>query len=132
MIHAPPSPRPAAAAHHSGPSGGGIVLKKLAPTAPGAKRLAARYGNALVCVRYREDQTTGQRLTTVELIVETRDRQPKPAPLAAVRIAYGETELRNRVKAAGGTWDAERKLWHLPKAAIRKLQLQHRVVPLDG
>lgn len=123
MSHASPSPRP---------PGGGSVLKKLAPTAPGAKRLAARYGDALICVRYREDQQTGQRLTTVELIVETRDRPPRPVPQATVRIAYGETELRHRVKAAGGTWDAERKLWHLPKTAIRKLQLLHRMVPLDG
>jgi hypothetical protein len=49
-----------------------------------------------------------------------------------VRIAYGETELRNRVKAAGGTWDAARKPWRLPKTAIRKLQLQHRMVPPDA
>lgn len=53
-------------------SAGGVVLKKLSPTAPGAKRLATRYGKALVCVRYREDLARGRRLTTVELVVDER------------------------------------------------------------
>lgn len=101
-----------------------VVLKKLPPSAPGAKRLAARYGAALLCVRYREDSQTGQRLTTVELIV---DQRPQPA-LANIRIAYGETELRRQVKAAGGIWDAERKLWRLPKSSVRKLKLDKRIV----
>jgi hypothetical protein len=104
---------------------GGNVLKKLAPGAPGTKRLSARHGYALVCVRYREDTQTGRRLTTVELVVESR---PLP-PLPGVRIAYGETELRQRAKAAGCNGDAENKLWRLPKSAIRKLNLIERIVP---
>ena len=103
---------------------GRIVLKKLSPAAPGAKRLALRYGGALVCVRYREDAARGRRLTTVELIV---DERPMPPP-AAVRVAFEETELRSAVKAAGGTWDAKRKLWMLPGATIRKLNLKKRIV----
>lgn len=101
-----------------------MVLKKLPPDAPGAKRLAARYGAALLCVRYREDCRAGQRLTTVELIV---DQRPLPA-LAGVRIAYGEADLRRKVKEAGGIWDAEQKLWRLPKSSIRKLKLEQRIV----
>lgn len=77
-----------------------VVLKKLSPTTPGAKRFATRYGQTLVCVRYREDPQGKRRLTTVELIV---DERPLPVP-AGVRIAYGETELRHQVKAAGGIW----------------------------
>ncbi len=110
-------------AGNGAPAGGG-VLKKLSPTAAGAKRLATRYGQSLVCVRYREDPVRGRRLTTVELIV---DERPLP-PSLAVRVAFGETELRNAVKAAGGTWDARRKLWLLSRAAVRKLKLAHRVV----
>lgn len=110
--------------HRDGMAMGGIVLKKLPPAAPGTKRLTARYGNALVCVRYRENTETGRRMTTVELIVEERSL---PA-LAGVRIDYGETELRHQAKAAGGTWDAKHKLWRLKKSAIRKLKLEHRVV----
>lgn len=103
---------------------GGNVIKKLPPAAPGAKRLTEHFGDALVCVRYREEAETGKRLTTVELIVAER---PLPAR-TGVRIAYGETELRRRVKAAGGIWDAEHKVWRLPKAVIRKLKLEQRVV----
>lgn len=102
---------------------GSVVLKKLSPGAPGTRRLSERYGNALVCVRYREDVQTGRRLTTVELVVESR---PLPPP-AGVRIAYGETELRRKVKAAGGVWDAECKLWRLPKSTIRRLNLTQRI-----
>ena len=105
-----------------------VVLKKLSPKTPGAKRYASQYGETLVCVRYREDPHGKRRLTTVELIV---DERPLPVP-AGVRIAYGETELRRQVKAAGGIWDAERRLWRLPKTVIRKLKLEHRVVPADA
>lgn len=45
------------------------IVKKLAPQAAGAKRLAERFGDALVCVRYRVDAAAGRRYTTVELIV---------------------------------------------------------------
>lgn len=103
---------------------GGRVIKKLAPSAPGAKRLAARYGDSLICVRYRDDPATGRRLTTVELIADAR---PLPPP-AGIRIAYDEIELRRRVKAAGGIWDAEHKLWRLQKNLIRKLKLENRIV----
>lgn len=102
-----------------------VVLKKLAPTAAGARRFAARFGDALVCVRYREDANGGRRLTTVELVVDTR---PLPPGELLVRIAFDETELRARVKEAGGTWDAKRKLWRLPRAAVRTLKLTSRVV----
>lgn len=109
---------------------GSVVLKKLAPDAPGAKRFANRYGDALVCVRYREDEAGRRRLTTIELVV---DQRPMPPPQAqAVRIAYEEAELRRQVKAAGGIWDGKRKLWQLPKAAIRKLKLEDRVVPTNA
>ncbi|MCK9382013.1 MAG: hypothetical protein M0P95_13250 [Sulfuritalea sp.] len=101
------------------------MLKKLSPAADGAKRMATRDGPSLVCVRYREDTVRGRRLTTVELIV---DERPLPPPLA-VRVAYEEVDLRSQVKAAGGTWDGKRKLWLLPRAAVRKLKLADRVVP---
>ncbi len=121
-IAAPPQRRTAANRRTSMPTGG-AVIKKLAPAAPGAKRLTERFGDALDCVRYREEAETGKRLTTVELIVAER---PMPAR-SGVRIAYGETELRRRVKAAGGIRDAEHKVWRLPNAMIRKLKLEQRV-----
>lgn len=124
MPQATPPQHRSKADSHLRMSIGGTVIKKLPPTAPGAKRLTERFGGALVCVRYREEAESGKRLTTVELIVAER---PLPAR-TGVRIAYGETELRRRVKEAGGIWDAEHKVWRLPKSTIRKLKLEQRVV----
>lgn len=102
------------------------AIKRLPPGAPGTKRLVERYGDALLCVRYRHDPQRNLRLTTVELVVEERPR--KPEKTAWVRIAYGECELRQRIKAAGGTWHPERKLWQLPLKAIKSMKLETRVV----
>jgi hypothetical protein len=43
----------------------------LAPGQNGTKKLLARYGDRLVCVRYRYDSERAVRHKTVELIVET-------------------------------------------------------------
>jgi hypothetical protein len=95
----------------------------LKPGQKGTQRLVAEFGEALVCVRYRHDERTGDNVTTAEIIV---DRRPggKPlfldANLVAVTVAYDETELRNRLKAAGGRWDPEEKLWKVRYGSIRR------------
>lgn len=105
------------------------VVKKLAAGAAGTRRLLSRFGAALVCVRYRQDDSGNRRYTTVELVVDERPGNPASAQ---VRIGYQETALRQQVMAAGGTWDAQGKLWNLPKSAIRRLGLQDRVVPKNA
>lgn len=42
----------------------------LKPGQNGTKRLVQKYGDRLVCVRYRYDEVSGQRHKTVELIEE--------------------------------------------------------------
>lgn len=84
------------------PRNNSAAIKRLLPGAPGTKRLVERFGDALLCVRYRYDPLRNCRLTTVELIVE--ERPSKPERTAWIRVAYGETELRQRIKEAGGTW----------------------------
>jgi hypothetical protein len=100
------------------------VIKRLPPGAGGTRRLQQRYGRELVCVRYRESADGTTRYTTVELVVE---RRPLAPPEDLVRIEFGETGLRNQVKAAGGRWDPKLKLWRLPRAATKALRLQSRV-----
>lgn len=102
------------------------ATKRLMPGAPGTKRLLERFGKALLCVRYRTDLESGLRYTTVELIVE--ERSGPPAKEVWVRIGFEETELRQRIKDAGGLWDASRKLWRLPGASAKTLGLQKRIV----
>jgi hypothetical protein len=45
------------------------VLKTLKPGSPGTQRLVKRFGNRLVCVRYRGVPKKNMRLTTVEIVV---------------------------------------------------------------
>ena len=107
----------------------------LAPGQNGTKKLLARYGAQLICVRYRYDAERKVRHKTVELIVETmpwtpRGRNPRRQPddMVAVRIAYTETELRARIKTAGGIWRPRHKLWEIDWKTVRELGLQDRVL----
>lgn len=108
------------------------------PGEPGTHRLAARYGDRLICVRYRYDPIRHRRYKTVEIIVEEQAWVPPPEPeleasgpaprRVGVRIAYHERELRLKIKAAGGTWSEQERLWRVPPVAIDALGLQAKVV----
>lgn len=47
------------------------------PGEPGTQKLIDRYGERLVCVRYRYDPAKGKRYKTVELIVAAEDWRPR-------------------------------------------------------
>ncbi len=90
-----------------------LILK---PGQRGTKSLAEKYGDALVCVRFRYDAELRQRLKTVELIVGRADWTPPPPRYAAdtlvfLRIEGYEMGLRKQAKAAGGRWNPEKQLW---------------------
>ncbi|WP_241426328.1 hypothetical protein [Geobacter benzoatilyticus] len=81
-----------------------LILK---PGQRGTKRLTDKYGDDLVCVRYRYDAETRQRLKTIELVLERTPWEPPPEKFSAdtvlaLRIEGYETEQRKKVKAAGG------------------------------
>ena len=94
----------------------------LKPGQKGTQRLVAKFGAALVCVRYRYDELTGDNLTTAEIIV---DRRPRVEPryrdtdLVAVFVPYTEKALREKLKAAGGQWDPGGKVWRVRFGSIR-------------
>jgi len=107
----------------------------LRPGMPGTKRLVARYGERLVCVRYLYDEIRSRRLKTVELVVEEapwrgRARRPRrnDHDLVGVRIAWNESELRTAVKQAGAICRPRQKLWEMSWDAVRTLGIGHRVV----
>jgi hypothetical protein len=108
----------------------------LAPGQNGTKKLLARYGKRLLRVRYRYDAERKVRHKTVELIVDTTPWQPsrrnarRVQDMVAVRIAFSETELRERIKAAGGIWRHKQRLWEADWKTVVDLGLQARVV--DG
>jgi len=44
------------------------------------------------------------------------------------KIQFEETDLRNKVKAAGGKWLTEHKVWVLGYDVAKNLRLKNRVV----
>lgn len=95
----------------------------LKPGQKGTKQLTDKYGDALLCVRFRYDDETGKRFKTVELIVEQGDWTPpvpryEPDVLVPLRIDASNMPLRVRVKAAGGRWFPEELLWYVKYGAI--------------
>ena len=94
----------------------------LKPGQKGTQRLVPRFGEALVCVRYRYDERTGDNLTTAEIIVDRRPRsagRPRDTDMVAVAVSYSETELREKLKTAGGRWNSKERVWRVGFEAIR-------------
>jgi hypothetical protein len=104
------------------------VIKTLAPSDRGAIEFARHYGDALVCVRHRTDAKGQVRLTTVELLVRTAPIRPRPIKIVQIRVDPHERALHALVKAAGGRWDATRRLWRLPSRVASILNLRDRIV----
>ena len=114
------------------------IKLNLRPGDNGTKRLMQKYGENLVCVRYRYDKENGKRYKTVELIEEISSVKPidthqreasKPAPTDrfGVKISYQETSLREAVKQMGAIWRPEHKLWEMTYAQIESLNLKERI-----
>jgi hypothetical protein len=105
------------------------VAKKLRPGQEGTRRVQARHGDALVCVRYRHDRLKLYRYTTVELVVDEGPLHPTAFDRAVFGLSIGrkETELQQTIKAAGGRWDPSDRLWWLQGSKIRKLGIVHRI-----
>jgi hypothetical protein len=102
------------------------------PGQPGTLKLVTQYGDRLVCVRYRYDALKRRRYTTAEIVVDESEWDPLPSTAArrervAVRIAVQETTLRAKVKAAGGRWDTEKRVWMLPMEQVIQMGLTGRV-----
>lgn len=108
------------------------VKCRLAPGQHGTKGLLKEYGEQLVCVRYRYDKAKHKRYKTVELIIEEKDWLPEtripPEKRVYFHIGYGERELRELVKQAGGYWNPDRKAWHLTYRKVLELGLEKRII----
>jgi hypothetical protein len=104
------------------------IKRTLKPGQPGTMRFVERYGDELVCVRYRYDVKNKKRYTTVEIIVENSQLKPRKNKIMNIRIEYGEVYLGRQVKAAGGKWNKAKKIWELPYKAVVQLGLTHRIV----
>ncbi len=100
------------------------VVKTLAPGRKGALRLAERYGEALVCVRHRVGPEGKLRITTVELVVDETPIHPRAEAIVQVRIGFRDRNARAAAMAAGAVWDAESRLWRMPRGLAHALNLR--------
>jgi hypothetical protein len=125
--------RGAPAVHEPRPTLGARVRLNLRPGQKGTKQLLTQYGDRLVCVRYRYDAERTKRLKTVELIVAEHDWHPTrprfaPDQVVAVRVAFADVEVRQKMKRAGGRWDPARRTWLLLYERVVALGLTGRIV----
>jgi hypothetical protein len=107
------------------------IAKKLLPDQPGAKKLKQRFGDQLVCVRYRHDRGRNMRYTTVELLVDAAPLVKTDAPKAdKVYVHIGPTEKTLRLIATshGAKWDIAKQAWFMPRATAHRLHLLDRVI----
>jgi hypothetical protein len=114
------------------------IRLRLSPGQNGTKKLVEQYGDKLVCVRYRYDEATGKRYKTAEIIVGESawspatehlpaDNTRNPSERLGIRVGIGETDIRDRVKRAGGIWRPRHRLWELSYAQIVSLGLEDRI-----
>jgi len=106
----------------------------LEPHQRGAKQLLAKYGDRLVCARYRYDAQQKKRLKTVELIVEECHRVPETKQeidgrVVCLRVAASELEVRQQVKGTGGKWNPQLEVWELSYEQVVALHLEKRIAP---
>jgi hypothetical protein len=112
---------------------GGCMKSRLnlKPGQKGTTRLVEKYGDSLLCVRYRYDESRGVRLKTVEIVVEEKPWQPpfrfQNRDIVPVSVAFEEKALREKMKAAGGKWDPQTKMWLVPYGVVCGTELEKRI-----
>lgn len=119
------SPRPARSASGTGPapSTTARVVKKVSPPHKGSQQWLRCYGQALVCVRYREDPYLAMRYTTVELVVDSRQMPLQPHTLVLVSIPPDSEATRRLAIELGAKWKRRDKAWLMPLRAAIQLDL---------
>jgi hypothetical protein len=112
------------------------VVKTLRPGDSGTKKLTQRFGDRLVCVRYRKDENKKRRYTTIELIVDEgpidqnklyRLDPEERALCVGVYVAKGDHDARRTVMLAGGKYDEKADLWRISLGKVVKFGLIERI-----
>jgi hypothetical protein len=87
-----------------------------------------------VCVQYRDDAKLQRKITTIEIVADERPWRPAPQRIPddawlSLKVEYGEVAIGKAIRAAGGRWYSQQKVWKLPYKAIVALGLTDRIVP---
>ena len=109
------------------------IKRIVKPGQPGTKKLIEKFGDNLICVRYRYDAKNKRMFKTIELVIEDLPWQPNSLKiplnkLVNLRVRINETEMRKQVKKAGGKWNHQKQVWQLPYKTALELQLTERIV----
>lgn len=109
--------------------------RTLSPGQKGTKKFLDRYGDRLVCVRYRYDREQSKRFTTVEIIVEESAWSSSviaaaPPAIVGLRVALDEVKLQRLIKQAGGKWNREQRVWEIHYDQAKALGLENRIQPI--
>ena len=106
----------------------------LRPGQAGTRKLVARFGERLVCVRYLYDPIAQRRFKTVKLIVDESLWKPVPRKprrtdeaIVQVRIHWNETLMRSRALALGAIWRPGPKVWEMTWNTSKRLGHSDRV-----
>ena len=103
------------------------VAKTMQPDDKGAVKLARKYGETLVCVRYRLSNDGSERITTVELEVDRVGVRQRTNPEVSVKIYASEADLREKAKAKGARYNGKTRLWRMTANDAVALGLASRV-----
>jgi hypothetical protein len=108
----------------------------LKPGRSGTRELVEKYGEQLVCVRYRYDDELGVRYKTVELIVDEKPWKPpharyRPTELVHIKVAPVESQLRDVLKLLGGRYDRRTQTWLIAHAAAVALHITSRITDIS-
>jgi hypothetical protein len=97
--------------------------KHLKPGENGTLRLVERFGDTLLCVRYRYDAIRDMRIKTAEIIVDERPGKGVPrireTDIVNIQVPFTMKALRERLKGVGAKWDPVQKLWRVRWGLIR-------------
>jgi hypothetical protein len=112
-----------------------ITRKKLVSGSPGTAKYCRQFGGALECVRYKYDAGLKRRRITVELVVEEKEWRKNtlriaPNAFIKIRVDFREKEIRHLVKAVGGRWNAEERVWEVQYREVVALGLADRMVEI--
>lgn len=103
------------------------------PGQHGTKAFVEQYGERLICVRYRYDDTARRRYKTVELIVEQKEWVPKDSTfrrdtMVGVRLKTSDKDSYAQLLTMPEQWDPELGVWHLRYEQVIALGLTDRII----
>ena len=110
-----------------------VTYMTVLPGYPGTKSLVDKFGDRLLCVRYKYNKDLKQKIKNAEIIIQewNWEKDPKDIPqnkIVHVRIEFGEKQLGLLIRLAGGNLNKAKKYWELAYGTVRQLGLEDQII----